>query len=277
MGSSKLVPMKIGLANRFIETTKLSAIGSTLEHNRKVARRLVDKLQAASMFADAAAKISRGFLLRKVPVELVREFLINFRNDGANPLTDPVLVDRYIEERKNTELSIWDIFLVSVNEGDVHRTSDLLGIRIGVAGRSVDRKDLSKNILSIGGASRRLGSPGDEKVGVDPLKAELALEELRKRLEGEGKKLPKTIPDRIFREVREFPLLIIRLIRPKLDDVEAGSLEKLLPEDPVVGWGISFPNSELNNGRVEYVVNTVKMKELFGEEEDEEEAAGDES
>ena len=124
--------------------------------------------------------------------------------------------------------------------------------------------------MSISGSSRRLGSPGDEKVGVDPTKAAAALDAFKKELDAANQPIPKTIPDRIYREVRDLPLLILRLIKI---GTEGGSTK--VPSEPVVAWSISFPGSELNGGRVEYVVNTIKMRELFGADEDEEEAAGD--
>ena len=63
------------------------------------------------------------------------------------------------------------------------------------------------------------------------------------------------------------PLLILRLVKPKLDDPST-------PEGVLV-WGLSFPSSRIGGGTVEYVVNTIRMREMFGEEEIEEEALGD--
>jgi len=62
-------------------------------------------------------------------------------------------------------------------------------------------------------------------------------------------------------------LLILRLVKPKLAD----------PGMPggVLVWGLSFPSSRIGGGTVEYVVNTIRMREMFGEEEIEEEALGD--
>ena len=40
-------------------------------------------------------------------------------------------------------------------------------------------------------------------------------------------------------------------------------------------WGLSFPSSQIGGGTVEYIVNTIRMREMFGEEEIEEEALGD--
>jgi hypothetical protein len=270
MGSGQTIPMKVGLANRFIETTRLSSVEETLRHNRKLAQSFVDDLRGAGFVADTSTKVSRGYLFRKVPVELVRGFLIRFRNDRVDPLTDPLLVGRYIDERLDSELKDWDVLLASVNDDDALLRSTLLGPPLGQAERSVALSDLAKEILSISGSSRRLGSPGDEKVGVDPTKAEAALDAFKKQLKADNQPIPKTIPDRIYREVREYPLLILRLIKI---GAEGGSSR--VPPEPVVAWSISFPGSELNGGRVEYVVNTIKMRELFGADEDEDEAAGD--
>jgi len=43
----------------------------------------------------------------------------------------------------------------------------------------------------------------------------------------------------------------------------------------VLAWSICFPPSHVEGGTVEYVVNTIRMREMFGEEEIEEEALGD--
>jgi hypothetical protein len=271
MGSGQLIPMKVGLANRFVETTRLSSITETLEHNRKLARQFVDTLRDPSNGLVPPEKVSRGFLFKSVTSRLVRDFLIRFRNDRADPLTDPVLVDRYIDERADGELAIWDVLLASVNDGDASARSELLGVPVGCAERGVGDAELRKDVLAISGSSRRLGSPGDEKVGVSAEKAAAALEAFQKSERDAGKEPPKTIPDRIYRGVRDRPLLILRLISPKSDDEG----KKWLPSDPVVGWSISFPMSDVNDGRVEYVVNAIKMRELFGTDEDEEEAAGD--
>jgi len=43
----------------------------------------------------------------------------------------------------------------------------------------------------------------------------------------------------------------------------------------VVAWGISFPPTEMEERRVEYVVNTTWLRENFGDDLDEDEMAGD--
>ena len=80
---------------------------------------------------------------------------------------------------------------------------------------------------------------------------------------------PFNYPDRIYRRVRERPLLIIHLLKI---DAEPGGREH--PE-PVVAWSISFPRTQMDDSRVEYVVNTTWLRENYRDDVDEEEMGGD--
>ena len=135
--------------------------------------------------------------------------------------------------------------------------------------RSVGAADLRQGVLAISGTSRRVGSPGDEKEGLGP--DELASAEAEFRREYPEKKMPSSLPDRFFRYVRARPLLILRFVSPDAPD----DLQSLLPQGNILAWTISFPKSEIEGGTVEYIVNTIRMREMFGEEEIEEEALGD--
>ena len=61
-------------------------------------------------------------------------------------------------------------------------------------------------------------------------------------------------------------MLILRLVKPK-DDATAAA--------PLLAWSLYFPETAIAGGRVDYVVNTTRMRELFGADDDEEEAVGD--
>ena len=43
-----------------------------------------------------------------------------------------------------------------------------------------------------------------------------------------------------------------------------------LPADPIVAWGISLPVSATPHERVEYVLNTTRLRELFGDDDTDE-------
>jgi len=48
-----------------------------------------------------------------------------------------------------------------------------------------------------------------------------------------------------------------------------------IPDQPVIGWSISLPPSTKPNKRVEYVINTVKFREIYGADEEDEGASED--
>ena len=135
---------------------------------------------------------------------------------------------------------------------------------------SVDADLAKSGILAFSGASRRIGSSEDESEGLTDKQIADARETFR--LSRDDQKLPKTVNPRIYRQVSgRRPLLILRLVKPKLEATRSTG-DAL---NGVLAWGLSFPSSQIGGGTVEYIVNTIRMREMFGEEEIEEEALGD--
>jgi hypothetical protein len=213
---------------------------------------------------------SRGTLYQSVPVDLVRDFLRVFRADAADPLTDPRLMNDYIDARADVELNEWHVLFASAQKADATEV-ELAGLRMRAFGRSVGESDLRQGVLAISGTSRRVGSPGDERVGLTTDQIEAATMAFREECERQGKRVPETLPPRIFCEIPgRHPLIILRFVDPTVQ----GELKVKSP-GIVLAWSICFPPSDVQGGTVEYVVNTIRMREMFGEEEIEEEALGD--
>ncbi len=267
LGTGKEFPVKVGLAGQLVETTRIRSDAGQLARNLAAGVRLVGALVAANV---AVKDRSRGRLFTGAPVAPVREFLKAYRADPSDILTDPKLMDDYISAREGAELRNWDVLLASARN-DEEPVAVAPGVSLVPFERALGVDDLRQGVMAISGASRRLGSPGDEREGLTEDQIRNVIEKFRQVREQEGKDLPKTLPDRIFRKVRERPLLILRLVAAKIDPTFNGTV----PAGPILAWGLSFPESEIAGGTVEYVVNTIRMHELFGPEDDEEEAAGD--
>ncbi|TIS58665.1 MAG: endonuclease [Mesorhizobium sp.] len=267
MGTGKEFPVKVGLAGKLVETTRIRTDAGQLEKNLAAGVQLISAIRGTSDLV--LEKRPRGLLYKAVPVALVREFLRTFRADAADPLTDPRLMSDYIDARAETELKEWDVLLASARkEGAV--ATVVSGVNLVPFERSVDADNLAKGVLAISGASRRVGSAEDEREGLTTPQIDAALAAHRTSLG--DKPMPGTLPPRIFREVRDRPLLILRLVKPKVGPDEA---DTALPKSDVLAWGISFPLSQIAGGTVEYVVNTIRMREMFGDDEQETEADGD--
>lgn len=268
MGTGREFPMKVGLAGKLIETTRIRTDREQLDRNRQAGQALMAAIKALGLAADNP---SRGTLYRSVPVDLVRDFLRVFRADASDPLTDPRLMGDYIEARADGELKEWDVLLASAQKEDAPE-DELAGLTMRAFGRSVGEPDLRQGVLAISGTSRRVGSPGDERVGLTTEQIDTATKDFRDKCGLQGKEVPKTLPPRIFCEVSgRRPLIILRFVAPTVsDEALSGKLPGI-----VLAWSICFPPSDVQGGKVEYVVNTIRMREMFGEEEVEEEALSD--
>lgn len=265
MGTGKEFPVRVGLANKLVETTRIRSDQEQLDRNRKAGERLAKNILDKGIRGDPR---SRGKLYKSVPVNFVREFLGAFRTDSTDPLTDPRLMNDYIDARADTELNVWDVLFASAQKDDI--IEDKLGIDpMKPFERSVSASDLRQDVLAISGTNRRLGSPGDEKEGLGTEEIASAADEYRR--EYPERTPPSPLPDRFFRFARARPLLILRFVTPKAPD----EIQNLVPQGNLLAWTISFPKSQIDGGTVEYIVNTVRMREMFGEDEIEEEALGD--
>lgn len=269
MGTGEQVVVRIGLGNRFIETTALKRDPTSLDTNRSAARSLADRLGAAGRPITSAEKLSSGWLVKKAPVGPILEFLTEFQNDSASLLTDPGPVRRYIEERAGNELAQWDVFFPSISRLDhVPLIDTSLGIEITCQRRKAGTADAGRtNTLRVTD-NQRVASRGVEKIGLEPESVEKAEANFRreKKIADGG---VKNYPDNIYRDERARPLLVVHL----LSIGEVG--EDLSKQKPVIAWSISFPTTSLAEDRVEYVVNTTWLRENYRQDLDEDEMAGD--
>lgn len=259
MGSGQKVTTLIGLSNQFVETAKVSIKTTDLAANVHAATGLISKLRDEGLEGETSPW---GILYHNVPVELIDGFLAVWRNAEQSLTTDPVPIRKYIDDRKDDELESWDVLIPSIHKGDPDNT---LGLPIRPATRYVDLSDLQHEFMSFGGKRMRVRSRGIEKAGVDSTKAAAA--EARYRAEhgkAEGERV--NYPDAIYRRARDRALFILHFVKAKAPDgKEHSEGVSLIPPDPVVAWGISLPKSERPAETVEYVVNTQRFRELFGD------------
>lgn len=262
MGSGEKLRVSIGLGEKFIETATLKRDPASLEANRLAARQFAEKLAEVGKPLSDAAKVAGGWLVQGVPPGLVEDFISAFQNHPGSMLTEPGPVRRYIEDRRDIELASWDVLFAGVKTPDAQGLTDIsLGIPIYCQRRSAgNRSDC--NTLRVTN-KQRVASRGVEKTGLTSAQIE-GVEKIYKEAEGK-----ENYPDRIYRKVRERPLLIVHLL------AIGNEREDLSGQKPTVAWSISFPRTAMEEMRVEYVVNTTWWKENYRDELDDDEMAGD--
>ncbi len=267
MGAGQRIVTQVGLSNKFVETSKVSINKHDLDSNLQVAKKFIKKFDQE--FSKENTKW--GTLIRDVPVEFIDEFLVGWRNARESTITDPGPIRKYISERQLDELKLWDVLIPSLKKGEPDYS---LGWQIIPMQRAVGLQDLKHGFMSISGKRMRVASRGLEEAGVDYKKVLVAQERYlnepkNKQIDGSKN---VNFPDRIYREVRNRGLFILYLIKakpPKGKESKADTEQ--IPPDPLVAWGISLPETSYSKKQVEYVVNSIRYKEIFGPEEDDEE------
>lgn len=262
MGSSEIVTMSAGLSADLVETVWLSSRSETLEHNRALGAKLVKELSASGFHFTQEPNHPRGFLAQGVDWEIVRSFLAGFRSDrmGGKAETGPII--SYAEKRAAHECAKWDILFASVNKDK--STLRTLGVPLGPSHMSVIAQG---SVLQISGRNMRLGTPGDAAIGMKSDDIEDAEMAFRNLYLTKGNPPPKRVPDKAYLDgFRRKPLLILRLVKSKTDQTDG---------EPMLAWSLYFPKSNISGGRFDYLANTTWMRELYGVDEDEDEALGD--
>jgi hypothetical protein len=264
MGSGETVRVSIGLGEHFVETATLKWDAASVDANRKAARRLVERMAAAGAPVSGASLTSGGWLVTGVPPGPIEDFVSEFQNHEGSMLTEPAPVRRYIEDRRDTELAQWDVLFASVRNPDPEGVTDSsLGIEVHCQRRRPGDRSVRGSTLLVTN-KQRVASRGAEKAGLSQDQIEAAQEAWRE-LKG-----TTNYPDRIYREVRDRPLLIVHQLVIGLEN------EDLSGQTPVVAWSISFPATAMEEKRVEYVVNTTWWNRNYAAELDDEDMAGDE-
>ncbi len=267
IGSGESVVVSIGLANQFIETHTLKRAGAVLKKNLEAASRLIANLEDVGISMDARENVASGWLLRGVPVKIVKQFLSEFDNHPGSMLTDPEPIRRYIEAREADELPDWDVLFASLQGETKNTTTDrTLGIPIVCQRRTAGSRSNSGTLRITN--KQRVSSRGVERTGLTPEEIAVAEEQFREqsgRTEADG----FNYPDRIYRAVRRRPLLIVHLL-----DVDPESGGEDLP-CPIVAWSISFPPTGKEESRVEFVVNTTWLQENYRADVEDDEMEGD--
>ncbi len=265
MGSSKIVKVSVGLANRLVETTILRRNENYREANHRAAINLAKNLKLAGHTPENMEAMG-GKLVDQVAASHVIDFLTNFQNHRDSWITQIDPIRKHIEERMETELSKWDIFFPGVQKDNEKSLVDnSLGFRL-VCQRRNAGKQSDKDTLFVSG-KQRVASRGAEAVGLS--------KEEKAQAEADYQKKPhstptQNYPDRIYRLLRKRPLLMVHLlaIGKKGDD--------LSDTKPIVAWSISFPKTDhKEEKKVEYIVNTTWIRGGYEEAIDEDTAIND--
>ena len=267
MGRSRPIKVQVGLSDRFIETFLLRRDPESLEANRVAAKQFALVTGIATQGYDSKWRGHSGRFVSGIPVSAVFAFIASFRAHDQALMSDGGPVLDYIGRRKNAELKKWDVLFASIRRPTAKTLMfgefgyDLACQRRRLGQRSGDQALWVSD-------RQRVAARGVECVGLSRQQMEAVERKYRKQRNLRGRRVIN-YPDRIYRAVRNKPLLVVHMLAIGNRD------QDLSQSNPVVAWSISFPKSDDQEETVEYIVNTTWFRERYKEEEYEEEVRGD--
>ena len=261
MRTGRKVLRKVSLEGRLVESAVLRNKPEVVKGNLQLLDNIVGSMIKSSKYREI--KNPYGFYWEKIPVDIIKEFIGNFKYHPAAQLTHPSPLISYLELLQEKGIKTWDVVLISQKEKD--KASKIIqGLKVKLQTRTAHQ--FGGDGISINKA--RVGYARQEAAGL-PKNAVKEVEEVYERDNPEK----KTCPGSIYRKLRKSPLLIFHLLKCKDD-------EKSIFPNEILAYSISFPGNP-GSGRpdklVEYIVNTTWWKKEYFDylEEEEEEAIDD--
>lgn len=266
MRTGKKVARQISLEGRLAETSVLFKSNGVVIDNHKVLGYLLNELIELEASGAIARTVLTDFLpnsyyWKEVPESIVAGFIRGFSNHPASQLTESKPLIDYLEKLQKKGIQTCDCIVINpVNsKSDISRKYGILEVKAQSRGNVTPYPG---NGVALN--KRRVASRGHEKIGLD-------INDVND-VERPYREVKKSIPDKIYRKVRQRPLLMIHLIDCKKN-------EESLFEQGIVAYGISFPGeagSRRPEDLVEYVVNPVWWSENYGQTLEAEEDVMDE-
>jgi hypothetical protein len=198
------------------------------------------------------------YFWKGVPSTYILGFIEMFQNHPASYLNEKGPLKEYIEWLEDRGGTEWDVLLVNPQDVNNSRITKYIGgvdVRAQLRTAPEQSKTPSDNGVALN--KRRVASRGLEKAGLTQAQVEEAQNEYKKE---NGRSI--NIPDRIYRTVRERPLLMLHLL-----DIQDESSQSMF-EHGIAAYGISFPGNpgvQRPEKLVQYVVNTVWWNNMYSE------------
>jgi hypothetical protein len=252
MRTSKLITRVVSIAHQSLETTHVKTKETIVTANRVITEKFIRGLESDG-FPMEISKLGNP-IWRKVTKDHVATLLRDFSVDPDNVKFQAKDLATFVESTKEDFLQEWDVV---IPQGRGVPTT-LAEITVRPTERAVR---VDSNSVLVSGKSARIASPGIEQEG---LPREMVLDIIAKYKEIEP---TKTVPDKVFRENRPRPLLLIHLVRPLPKGKDAGLV---LPD--LIALGLSFRDFDDSDvaRQVEYRINLVELRTADDSDDEEE-------
>lgn len=254
MQTGETITRQISLERKLIETDRINSSHDISTQNKQA---LYDLCNDMYQIKKPEKTKLENYLFTDISVDLIKKFILKFKNHAASLRTDPTPVLEYIERRSDNELSLWDVVIVNKAKAIQEHRERINQMDIGYQDRYAGEAAEIPGCYSIG-EKLKVGSRGIEKEG-------LTIDETKN---AEAKYLEThptitNVPDKAYRDVRKKPLLMLHLLHIHKRKDPSTTLH-----NGALAYGISFPRTSLEEETVAYVVNTTWWNNMFISEAD---------
>jgi hypothetical protein len=264
MRTAKTVERVISVSEQGLETPHLFGDGDTLGANAVAVRDFLKRIEADGIRRSGSLIGTANPLWRAVSKEAVAQLLRRFRAHPRNVTFRGEDLATFLETTGESKLATWDVVLPG---GTGRKWAILPTLETRLQKRVVTVSPTGEVLVS--GKSARVGSRGVEREGIEPQQIRTAEEHYRASADAQP-----SIPDRVYRAVRERPLLLIHCIEAhKMVEGQKEPVPVPAASEQFIALGLSFPRFEDSQSakKVVYKVNVVEWRALFEEEAEEEE------
>jgi hypothetical protein len=261
MRNANTVERVISISGESLETPRLKSNENVVRANKQTIERFFIALHDNGIVQHESGL--RNPLWEAIPKRFVVSLLRGFDVHPLNISFQANDLASFLETTAEERLQTWDVVLPQ-GEGSA---VDVAGITVR---RNKRKVRVDENSVLVSGRSARVASRGIEREGMPADVIAMIGESYKRECPG------KSVPDRLYREERTRPLLLVHLI----EATTAGGGH--LPPENLVALGLSFPcfNDIDVAKRVKYSVNLVEWNAIVqGEVDDDtdEELDDDES
>jgi len=249
----------LSYSNRIVETVVFFKDGQINQQNLLATERLIRDIDTRYLH-----RVDRtgNYIWESVNGETIVDFLTDYTTHAAARTVQSSILNKYIRARMaDNELIEWTISLISNRENE--KKFSVCDLSVGLTDRQrVDGDDSPDSKYRI----RRLVSPGDEWIDLSEEEFALATIETQKAWrknpgKSKSKEPPKFPSGTIVRRTRPSKrgLLLLYMLNYKSETPP-------IPDVPIVGFAISFPESDRGEKfGIEYVVNDIYLQLELGD------------
>ena len=264
MRSAKTVERVISVSEQGLETPHLFGDSGTLGANATAVREFLTRIEAEGVRRTGSLIGTANPIWQSVSKDSVSQLLRRFRAHPRNVTFRGEDLATFLDSTNEPKLAKWDVVLPN---GNGQKWAVLPNLDARLQKRVVTVSPSGEVLVS--GKSARVGSRGVEREAIDPNHVRRAEEEYRASESSKG-----SIPDRVYRAVRERPLLLIHYIEAhKVVEGQKDPVPVPASSDQFIALGLSFPKFDDSQAakKVVYRVNVVEWRSLFEEEAEQEE------